>query len=58
MLNGCRMKHLEDQEQKALFQWAGYIPELKWRYGYPAAWSLMLVIAVSMLLFFRRRKWL
>ena len=27
------MRHLEDSEQAALFQWAGYIPELKWMHA-------------------------
>ncbi len=35
-----------------------YFPELKWRWGYPAFWLLMIAIAVFMLLYFRRRKWL
>lgn len=34
------------------------MPELEWRYGYPFAWGLMLVIAVSMLFMFKRRGWL
>jgi len=35
-----------------------YMPELDWRWGYFAAWGVMLVIAVVMLLYFRRKKWL
>jgi magnesium transporter len=34
------------------------MPELKWRYGYPAVWILMLAIGGVMLLFFRRVGWL
>jgi magnesium transporter len=34
------------------------MPELKWRYGYAAVWSVMLLVTVSMLVYFRRRKWL
>jgi magnesium transporter len=34
-----------------------FIPELKWRYGYLFALSLMLVTAGGMVLFFRRRGW-
>jgi len=35
-----------------------YMPELEWRYGYPAAMLVMLAIAVVMLLFFRKKDWL
>jgi len=35
-----------------------HMPELNWRFGYPFALSLMAGIAVSMILFFRRKKWL
>jgi magnesium transporter len=34
------------------------MPELEWRWGYFALWGVMLVIAVVMLLYFRRKKWL
>jgi len=34
------------------------MPELKWYYGYPAAMAVMLVIAVLMLVYFRRKRWL
>lgn len=34
------------------------MPELNWYYGYPAVMSLMLVIAIGMLIYFRRRTWL
>lgn len=34
------------------------LPELRWRYGYPAALSLMAVIAISLLVWFRRKGWL
>lgn len=33
------------------------MPELKWRYGYPMVWGLMLLCAIGMLLFFKRKKW-
>jgi magnesium transporter len=36
--------------------WA--MPELRWDYGYPAAWVLMIVIALIMLYLFKRNKWL
>jgi len=35
-----------------------YMPELEWRWGYIALWGLMVVIAVFMLILFRRKKWL
>jgi magnesium transporter len=35
-----------------------HMPELEWRWGYPALWLLMLGIAVAMMFFFRKKKWL
>lgn len=35
-----------------------YMPELKWRWGYFFIWGVMLAIALSMLIYFNRRKWL
>jgi magnesium transporter len=35
-----------------------HMPELHWQYGYHAVWVIMLVVAVFMLLFFKRKKWL
>lgn len=34
------------------------MPELHWKYGYYAAWGLMATIAITLLFFFRRKKWL
>jgi magnesium transporter len=34
-----------------------YMPELDWRYGYFAVIGVMLVIALWMVWFFRRREW-
>jgi magnesium transporter len=34
------------------------MPELSWKYGYPAVWGLMVIIAIGMILFFKRKKWL
>ena len=34
------------------------MPELKWRYGYTGVWTVILVTAVLMLVYFRRKKWL
>jgi magnesium transporter len=35
-----------------------YFPELEWRWAYTAFWVLVAAIAVLMILFFRRKKWL
>lgn len=35
-----------------------YIPALKHRYAYPLLWAIMIFIAILMLLFFKRKKWL
>lgn len=35
-----------------------YMPELEWRFGYPVIWTFMIVIGVSMLIFFKKRNWL
>jgi magnesium transporter len=35
-----------------------YMPELEWTWAYFALWGVMLLIAVIMLIFFRRKKWL
>jgi magnesium transporter len=35
-----------------------YMPELDWRYGYPATIGVMVGIVVVMLWFFRRKKWI
>ncbi len=34
-----------------------YMPELKWRYGYHATWVLMLLLTLSMGIYFKRKKW-
>lgn len=34
-----------------------YMPELDWRWGYPASLVLMLVIGVAMGIYFHRKKW-
>jgi magnesium transporter len=34
-----------------------HMPELRWRWGYPAVLLLMLAIALYMLREFRRRRW-
>jgi magnesium transporter len=35
-----------------------YMPELKWRWGYPAVLLVMIIIAGVMLIYFKRKKWL
>lgn len=35
-----------------------YMPELKSHYGYPAVWIIMILIALIMLGFFRKNKWI
>ena len=35
-----------------------YMPELEWRWSYPLLWLLMIGLFVTMLLFFRKKKWL
>ncbi len=34
------------------------MPELEWRWGYAAVWVVMSVIALAMIFFFKRKKWL
>ena len=34
-----------------------FMPELKWRYGYPLIWCVMCGSALGMLWFFKRKKW-
>jgi magnesium transporter len=33
------------------------MPELHWKYGYPAVWVVMLLMVVGMGVYFRRKKW-
>ncbi|MDR2782452.1 MAG: magnesium/cobalt transporter CorA [Treponema sp.] len=35
-----------------------FMPELDWRYAYFVVWGVMAAIAIGMLIFFKRRKWL
>lgn len=35
-----------------------FMPELKWKWAYPVFWVFILTCFVSMIAFFRRRKWL
>jgi magnesium transporter len=34
------------------------MPELHWRWAYPAVWLIMIVITICLLFFFRRKKWI
>jgi len=34
------------------------MPELNWRWGYPMAWIIMISVAIVMLFYFKRKKWL
>jgi magnesium transporter len=34
------------------------MPELEWRYGYGLIWAIMIGIGLSMLAYFRKKKWL
>jgi magnesium transporter len=35
-----------------------YMPELAWKWGYPLVWGIMITVAIFMLLYFRKRRWL
>jgi magnesium transporter len=35
-----------------------YMPELEWRWGYPLIWLVMSLVAFSLILFFKKKKWL
>ena len=35
-----------------------YMTELKWQYGYYGVWSIMILVTLGMLRYFRRKKWL
>jgi magnesium transporter len=34
-----------------------YMPELGWKWAYPAVWLVMILVAMGMIAFFRRKKW-
>jgi len=34
------------------------MPELAWYWGYPAVWAVMIAVALSLIWFFRRKRWL
>jgi magnesium transporter len=35
-----------------------YMPELEWRWSYPIVWLIMIAVAIVMLCYFKRKKWL
>ena len=35
-----------------------YMPELEWRWGYPVIWLVVIFIGVSMLIYFKKKRWL
>ncbi|MBU2591163.1 MAG: magnesium/cobalt transporter CorA [Nitrospinota bacterium] len=35
-----------------------HMPELEWSWGYPVLWGIMVFIALSMIAFFKRKRWL
>ena len=35
-----------------------YMPELDWRWGYFTVWGVILIVGISMILYFKRKKWL
>ena len=35
-----------------------YMPELEWKWSYPILWIVLIVIFFSMMLYFKRKKWL
>ncbi len=35
-----------------------YMPELEWRWSYPIVWLIMITIAIIMVCYFKRKKWL
>jgi magnesium transporter len=34
------------------------MPELKWSWGYPMVWGIIMAIGIVMLVFFKKKKWL
>ena len=35
-----------------------YMPELKWMYGYPMIWAVMIIMTLVMLIYYRKKKWI
>ena len=34
------------------------MPELGWKWGYPMVWIVMIGVAITMLIYFKKKKWL
>lgn len=34
-----------------------HMPELHWRWAYPALWAFMVIVAIAMLMYFKRKRW-
>jgi magnesium transporter len=35
-----------------------YMPELKWKWAYPALWAVFIAIPAVLLVYFKKKKWL
>jgi magnesium transporter len=35
-----------------------YMPELQWKWGYPAVWAVICAVVIGMVAYFKRKKWL
>jgi len=35
-----------------------YMPELHWKWAYPALWAVFIILPIILLIYFRRKKWL
>ncbi|MEE4312489.1 MAG: magnesium/cobalt transporter CorA [candidate division KSB1 bacterium] len=35
-----------------------YMPELKWHWGYPAVWLIMIFVFIAMIIYFKVKKWI
>ena len=34
------------------------MPELEWKYGYYTIWGIMIIVASSLLVYFKRKDWM
>ncbi|HUX56396.1 MAG TPA: magnesium/cobalt transporter CorA [Bacteroidales bacterium] len=35
-----------------------FMPELKWKFGYPFWWAFTIIVTIGMLIYFKKKKWL
>ena len=35
-----------------------YMPELKWKWSYPALWGVFITLPVVLIIYFKKKKWL